>query len=116
MPRIIAYCGIECSKCPAYLATQNNDENALAKTAAEWSKKFGQEIKPEDIICDGCIGETGRKASYCSICEIRVCNIKRGLDNCASCKDYVCEKLKKHFEMAPQAKKNLEEIRSQFLK
>jgi hypothetical protein len=35
----------------------------------------------------------------------------KGVKNCAYCADYACDKLLKFFEMAPQAKKNLEEIR-----
>jgi hypothetical protein len=35
--KIIAFCGILCSDCPAYLATQAADDEALAKQAAEWS-------------------------------------------------------------------------------
>lgn len=112
MARIIVYCGLDCGKCPAYIATQNNDKKALAKTAAEWSKEFNQEIKPDDIVCDGCVGD-GRKSSYCSVCEIRACCIEKEKDNCALCQEYICEKLKKFFEQAPQAKENLEEIRGQ---
>lgn len=113
MARIIAYCGLNCSKCPAYLAAQKNDKKALAKTAAEWSKKFGQEIKPGEIICDGCVGEVGRKASYCSVCEIRACCIERDKENCALCEEYICKKLEEIFKQAPEAKEKLEEIRSQ---
>jgi hypothetical protein len=35
----------------------------------------------------------------------------KGLKNCAYCDDYVCEKLTRFFEMAPEAKTTLAEIK-----
>ena len=35
---MIAYCGLDCSKCGAFLATQANDDALRAKTSEEWSK------------------------------------------------------------------------------
>ena len=46
---MIAYCGLVCSSCPTFLATQNDDDAAREKTAAFYSKKFGFNLKPEDI-------------------------------------------------------------------
>ncbi|MBN1875577.1 MAG: DUF3795 domain-containing protein, partial [Anaerolineae bacterium] len=36
MDKIIAYCGLNCAECPAYLATQANDMEALEHVAEEW--------------------------------------------------------------------------------
>jgi len=34
---MIAYCGLDCSKCEGYLATQANDPGQIAKVAKIWS-------------------------------------------------------------------------------
>ena len=39
MEEIVAYCGLVCNECPAYEATQKNDNDARAKVAEEWSKQ-----------------------------------------------------------------------------
>ena len=35
MSKIIAYCGLACDECPAYIATQAEDMAALEKVAAQ---------------------------------------------------------------------------------
>jgi len=111
MEKMIAYCGLACSECPAYLARQNDDFELRRKTAEQWSKEFGTEMKPEDINCDGCLSREGAHIGYCGICEVRKCGMERGVLNCAYCDDYGCEKLTKFHEMAPNAKAGLEEVR-----
>ncbi len=44
--KIVAKCGLACSECPAYIATQTNDDALRAETAAKWSKMFKADIKP----------------------------------------------------------------------
>ncbi len=111
MDRLIAYCGLVCNECPAYIATQNDDDAERAKIAETWSKEYGSDIKPENINCDGCKSEDDRHLSYCQICEIRLCGIRQEVINCAYCIDYPCEKLGNFIKMAPQAKATLESIR-----
>jgi hypothetical protein len=80
MYEMISYCGIDCSGCPAYLATQADDMEALARVAEEWSEQFGMEIPPESIICDSCkTGEDARRSGYCSICGVRTCAVGKGV-------------------------------------
>ncbi len=111
MDKIIAYCGLTCSSCPAFLATQENNDKKRKEVAKMWSEMFKSDIKPEDINCDGCLSEGERIFNHCKVCEIRKCGRKREVKNCAHCEDYTCEKLGKFFEMAPEAKASLEEIR-----
>jgi len=111
MEKMIAFCGITCTECPAFLATQKDDDNKRRKVAELWSKEFNAQFKPEDINCDGCLSENERLFSYCKVCEIRKCGQERGVKNCAYCNDYACEKLSKFFDMASDAKTTLEEIR-----
>ncbi len=111
MEKMIAYCGLVCTECPAFIATQNDDDAKRKETAELWTKQFNHDFKPEDINCDGCLATTGRVFSYCNICEVRKCGVERGVANCAYCNDYGCKKLDKFFEMIPEAKTTLEEIR-----
>ena len=110
MSKIIACCGLVCSKCPTFLATKNNDDNARKKTAAFYSEKFGFNLKPEDINCDGCLSNKGELLGYCSTCEVRKCCREKGLDNCAVCKDQPCDKLTKFHEFSSYAKECFEKL------
>jgi len=94
MKYMLGYCGVECSKCPAYIATINNDDELRRRYAAEQSEFYGMEILPERINCVGC-PEDGEHLGYCSMCEIRRCCRERGLETCAACSDYVCEDLER---------------------
>jgi len=108
---MIAYCGLDCTKCGAFMATAANDDALRAKTADEWSKTFKVQIPPDSINCTGCTSD-GIKFHYCDqICEIRKCGLAHKVDTCAVCPDYVCEKLKGFFQMAPEAQQNLERLR-----
>ena len=110
MEKMIAFCGIECTGCPAFIAYKTDDNELRKKTAEDWSKAFNADIPPEAVNCVGCLAPTGIKISYCQECEIRKCSLEKQVENCAHCVDYVCDKLKKWFENAPDAKKTLEEI------
>ncbi len=109
MDKIIAVCGITCTECPAYIATQTDDNDLRTKTAGEWSKMFNAEIKQEHINCDGC-NTPGKKIQHCSECEIRACGLAKGVENCGHCADYACDKLEGFFGMVPDAKGTLDEI------
>lgn len=112
MERIIAYCGLVCSECEAYLLTQANDTEGQEKLLAKWRVEYNApDMKFEDVICDGCLG-AGRLGGYCGLCEIRACGVERGVTNCAHCTDYACEKLSGFFAMAPPAREMLEAIRA----
>ena len=109
--KMYAYCGICCSDCGAYIATQKNDDALRAKTAKEWSEKFKIEVKASDMNCDGCPTNSQRIVHYCSVCEIRKCARDKKLASCAYCNSYACDKLSKFLAGAPQAKKTLESLR-----
>ncbi len=104
MEEMIAYCGLVCTSCPTYLATQNDDDVARAKTAAHYNKKFGFDVTAQDINCDGCLSEGGKLIAYCQNCEIRECCQDKGLEHCAVCDDQPCEKLAAFHQFSPDAK------------
>ncbi|MBR0098434.1 MAG: DUF3795 domain-containing protein [Treponema sp.] len=84
MKKLIAYCGLDCEKCDAYIATQNNNQALREKTAKYWSELNGVEITPEMINCDGCRMD-GRKTPYCEImCQIKICAQSKKMETCGS--------------------------------
>ena len=111
MEKIIAYCGITCSDCPTFKATNMNDDAERKKVAELWTKEYGHAFKAEDINCDGCLTGGTRIFNYCTICEIRKCGQEKNVRNCAYCDDYKCEKLSKLHEQASKAKETLDEMR-----
>jgi hypothetical protein len=91
MKNLTAPCGLDCSKCGAYIAKQTNDDDVRKKTAEQWSKEHSVNIEPKDINCDGCLAENGQ-FGYCNVCEIRLCSLNKQIKDCKTCKDYKCEK------------------------
>jgi len=111
MGKMLAYCGLDCSSCPAFLALKNNDQALREKTAPEWSKMYNSDLKPSDINCVGCAVAQGVHIGHCGECEYRKCGLSRKLANCGECQDYACAKLQEFHKMVPDAKKNLDEAR-----
>jgi hypothetical protein len=91
MKNLLAPCGIDCSQCDAYKATQTGDADLKQKLAADYLKNFGKEIAPTDLDCDGCPSQ-GRHIGFCSVCEIRSCAFSRDFSTCAECTDFPCSK------------------------
>lgn len=85
MKNMIAYCGLDCEKCDAYLATINDDQALREKTAKLWAELNNAPILPEHINCEGCRVD-GIKTVYCdSLCAIRQCALKKGVATCGDC-------------------------------
>lgn len=87
MRDMIGYCGLDCEKCDAYLATVHNDQALREKTAKQWAELNQAPIRPEHINCEGCRVD-GMKTIYCeTLCDIRQCALKRGVAVCGVCPD-----------------------------
>ena len=113
MNRMVAICGLICTECPAYIATQADDLAAKERVAAEWREAFGlPEIDIGFVTCDGCLSVDGRLGGYTGQCPVRACGLERRVVNCAHCPDYACQKLEAFFADVPSARTALEEIRS----
>ena len=111
MDRMIAYCGIVCTGCPGFIATQANDAAELERLAEHSRQEFNRpEITVAWVTCDGCLANSPRLCAYCAECGIRRCGKERGVENCALCPEYACEKLQSFFKLAPQAQTVLDEI------
>ena len=107
MEKIIAYCGLDCAECGAYLAHKNNDQALRVKTAAEWTKAHNFNFTPDMINCSSCKG-TGVLVGHCSECEIRKCAGGKGVVNCGACAEFnTCKKLNELIAQVPNAKENL---------
>ena len=107
---MVGYCGLDCAECPAFKATQADDDRLRAECARLWSIQYKHDIKPDQINCYGCKG-TGKKFFFCSICGIAKCAVKRGLDNCSLCPDAPCEKLNDMMAMDPNVKKSFDALK-----
>ncbi len=93
MGQIVARCGFRCDACKAYAANNHSNEDRL-KVASAWSKYFGLKIPPEKLHCNGCRdGECAGDALPDPSCPIRVCVLERGMNTCADCYDYPCDKI-----------------------
>ncbi len=96
---MIAYCGLECLECKAFIATQADDDRLRADCAQAWTYEFKYNVRPEQINCDGCKAD-GRKFFVCKMCAVRKCAQERKVENCTLCTDYACEKEKALLDMA----------------
>ncbi len=108
MNKLIAYCGLNCEKCDARIATLTNDDALREKTAKAWSEMNHCEILPETINCNGCRTD-GVKFAYCaSMCPIKKCAGAKGLETCGSCPDMEkCDKVAMIIGNNEEARANL---------
>ena len=108
MRELIAYCGLDCEKCEARIATLNNDDELRGKVAKLWSKLNHVEITPEMINCVGCRVD-GVKTPFCeSLCQIRQCAMKRNYTTCGKCSEMgACQKVAMVIGNNTEAQENL---------
>jgi hypothetical protein len=113
MAELIAFCGLDCSECEAYRATQAQDLAWKERVVLQWKTDYGAgDIGVKDVTCDGCTATTGQWGAHCYECEIRLCGLERGVANCAACPDYACAKLEGFLAAVPPARANLERLRA----
>ena len=87
MKDTIGYCGLDCKKCDAYIATANDDQLLREKTAKLWAELNNAPILPEHINCEGC-RMNGAKTIFCdSLCRIRKCALGKGITTCGDCSE-----------------------------
>lgn len=108
MNKSIAYCGLDCVKCDAYIATVNDDDALRKKTAQLWSELNNAPITSEMINCVGCRA-AGAKTPYCeSMCEIRKCAVSKNVETCAYCAEFEeCKTVGALLESSEEARENL---------
>ena len=108
MNKMIAYCGLDCEKCDAYLATIRDDQALREKTAKAWAELNQAPILPEHINCLGCRAD-GVKTVFCdSLCQIRQCALNKGVETCGGCPEMErCGTVGQINAGAPEARDNL---------
>ena len=109
MRKMIAYCGLDCEKCDAYLATINDDQALREQTAKLWSEKNHADIRPEYINCEGCRAD-GVKTFFCTNqCEIRRCALDKCFETCGDCAGMAgCKTVKTIHDHVEDAARNLQ--------
>ena len=87
MKDMIGYCGLDCEKCDAYIATVDDDQALREKTAKLWAELNNALILPEHINCEGC-RMNGVKTVFCdSLCGIRKSALNKGVSTCGDCSE-----------------------------
>lgn len=118
---MIAYCGIDCAKCPAYRLPRLGEKLHM-KGFFQWMLRRGierarhgrsqkldarsqnAEVKGQEpsakateeagyIICDGCTAIDARCLKPCLACPVRCCAMETGITNCAHCPKFPCGQL-----------------------
>jgi hypothetical protein len=88
MSEMIGYCGYRCDLC----AARSADPVIRQKLVDGWRKIFGhQNYTAENVQCDGCKSD-GKLAD--KTCQARPCASMRGLDSCAACDEFACDKVR----------------------
>jgi hypothetical protein len=91
---MIAFRGVTCSDCPAFIATQADDRGALERVLTQWRAYLdATHITLADIVCEGCQTEGGRLNGYRRQCSIRPCAEGRGVPTGAHGEEYACAEL-----------------------
>jgi len=88
---ILTRCGYRCDLCLAYKPNIEKNPANRQILSDGWHKYFGFRLPPEKICCDGCMSTDPHLID--DQCPVRPCVIDKGLDNCAQCEQYGCEKL-----------------------
>jgi hypothetical protein len=114
MAKILAYCGLDCGECEAYLATQKNDRDELEKIAKKWAEAYGAKDCSADMcVCDGCPEGKRLSTAHAISCGIRLCASSRQVPTCAHCEAYICDTLRQFIQFAPVLGEKLEKIRKE---
>ena len=109
---MIAYCGLDCAECPAFLAWKNDDDKLREKQAVEWSSP-DYPLSAEDINCVGCKIDAEPKFKFCGSCSVKACASTRGEETCAHCDDYGCDTLEGWLAQAgDELRQKLEKMRA----
>ncbi len=89
---ILTRCGYRCDLCLAYAENiMVNDQRELLSEG--WRKIFGIDLQPEEVFCEGCLTCSADPRLVDKGCPVRPCVISKGIENCAQCDDFPCEKI-----------------------
>jgi len=106
---MIAPCGHICEDCKVFIATRDNDMQALKQFAEQIKAQSGNEVAPEDLACEGCLSE-GKRLGFCAVCQIRACALERGYSNCSECDELPCARGAFIWKEGSESLKRLQEM------
>ena len=89
---VLTKCGYRCDLCLAY-GPNVAKEDQRQELSDGWQALFGFRIEPEQILCEGCVSSAD-PVLVDSNCPVRPCVVDRGIENCAHCDQFICEKLR----------------------
>jgi len=84
----LAPCGLYCGVCGIRIADADNNQKFKERLAPVYG------LKPEDLHCDGCLGDPERIIGFCKMCHIRDCTQKKGYEGCHQCAEFPCGHIK----------------------
>lgn len=88
MDEMIGYCGYSCHLC----AARSEDPVVRQRLVDGWKRIFGHEMyTAENVKCGGCRGSAPIADKSC---KARPCAIERGVESCALCDEFLCEKVR----------------------
>lgn len=103
MEEILSFCGYRCDLCPAYCANLRSDEDSK-RVSNDWIKYYDHRAEPGEVECKGCRGGV-RDGN--PDCKVRPCAIQKGVNTCAECDEFACEKIVKQMDaIKPIAEKH----------
>lgn len=91
MEHVLTRCGFRCDLCLAYEPNITRHPENRKTLSDGWFTYFGFRTPPEAISCPGCRSD---KPVLDAQCPVRPCALSRGHETCASCEQYVCDKLR----------------------
>jgi hypothetical protein len=107
MKEVLSYCGYRCDQCPALRENLKSDDDRR-RVSEDWIKYYDLRVDPGDVDCDGCVAA---KEAPNPNCKVRPCAIEKGVENCARCGDFICDKLGKQIDgVEPIAEKHAESM------
>ncbi len=112
MKEIIGCCGLNCSKCGAYIATQTDDDAKREEVAREWTKNHGAQFTADQINCDGCQANGRAPDWVAKMCPIHKCCREKEVNTCANCPQYACKELNDFFPEGSEQRKNLDALKN----
>ncbi len=88
-----AICGLFCSSCMIYLATQKNDTIKLQYFAEKLNTSVDQ------VRCNGCRSDV--LTTYCKNCYMKKCSSEKMISFCSECDEYPCNYIKEFQKQMP---------------
>jgi len=114
-PEMMAVCGLDCGTCDIRLVPTNPE---VAQRVVAWFHQMGWLEEDEGIVeiiergmyCQGC--REDRSVHWSPDCPLLICCVdEKGLEHCAQCEDFACEKLEAFAEESKSHQEAVEQLR-----